>query len=89
MYPGVAVLLDAASHLREPEVKVFDAGVEVLLLVGLLQFLTLFCRFVDEELPLLIQSVQTSLRKTELSIRWTKSTYMNERKGEKSSRVVP
>lgn len=50
------------KYLRQPEVKVLNASVEVLLLVGLLQFLTLLCRFVDEELPLLIQSIQTSLR---------------------------
>lgn len=49
------------SHLREPEVKVLDASVEVLLLVSLFQFLALFCRFVDEELPLFIQSIEAHL----------------------------
>lgn len=58
-YKGI---LHAVSHLRQPEVKVLDAGVEILLLVGLFEFLALFCRFVDEELPLFIQSVEASLR---------------------------
>lgn len=52
----------ADSHLREPEVKVLDARIEILLLVGLFEFLALFCRFVDEELPLFIQSVKARLR---------------------------
>lgn len=49
-------------HLREPEVKVLDARVEVLLLVGLLQLLALLSRLVDQELPLLIQSTEPALR---------------------------
>lgn len=53
------------THLRQPEVKVLDASVEVLLLVGLFQFLTLLCRFVDQELPLLIQGVESRLMRTE------------------------
>lgn len=39
-------------YLREPEVKVLDAGVEVLLLVGFFQFLALFGRLLHQELPL-------------------------------------
>lgn len=54
--------MNAISHLREPEVKVLDACVEVLLLVGLFEFLALLCRFVDEELPLFIQSTEARLR---------------------------
>lgn len=54
----------ADSHLREPEVKVLDACVEVLLLVGLFEFLALLCRFVDKELPLFIQSTEARLRQT-------------------------
>lgn len=49
-------------YLREPEVKVLDACVEVLLLVGFFEFLALFCRFVDEELPLFIKSTEACLR---------------------------
>lgn len=54
--------MNAVSHLREPEVKVLDACVEVLLLVGLFKFLALLCRFVDKELPLFIQSTEACLR---------------------------
>lgn len=54
--------MNAVSHLREPEVKVLDASVEVLLLVGLFKFLALLCRFVDKELPLFIQSTEACLR---------------------------
>lgn len=56
-----AVFTHAGSHLREPEVKVFDARVEVLLLVGFFEFLALLCRLVDEELPLFIQSAEARL----------------------------
>lgn len=49
-------------YLREPEVKVLDACVEVLLLVGLFEFLAFLCRFVDEELPLFIESAKACLR---------------------------
>lgn len=49
------------SHLRQPEVEVLYAGVEVLLLVGLLQFLTFLSWFIYQELPLFIQSHQTRL----------------------------
>lgn len=49
-------------HLRQPEVKVLDACVEVLLLVGLFELLALFCRFVDEELPLFIKSAEACLK---------------------------
>lgn len=48
-------------YLRQPEVKVLDAGVEVLLLVGLFQLLALLRRFVHQELPLLIQRIETGL----------------------------
>lgn len=49
-------------HLRKPEVKVLDASVKVLLFVGLLQFLALLRRFVHQELPLFIQSIEPSLK---------------------------
>lgn len=51
-----------APHLRQPEVKVLDAGVEVLLLVGFLQLLALLCRLVDQKLPLFIQSAEPGLQ---------------------------
>lgn len=50
-------------HLGEPEVKVLDACVEVLLFVGFFEFLALFCRFVDKELPLFIKSTEAGLQK--------------------------
>ena len=49
------------TYFREPEVKVLDACVEVLLLVGLFEFLALLCRFIDKELPLFIQSPESCL----------------------------
>ena len=39
-------------HLREPEVEVLDASVEVLLLVGFFQLLALLSRLLHQELPL-------------------------------------
>lgn len=57
------MLLEADFHLGEPEVKVLDASVEVLLLVGLFKLLALLCRLVDEELPLFIKSTEASLRR--------------------------
>lgn len=62
------------SHLRQPEVKVLDAGVEVLLLVGLFEFLAFFCRFVDKELPLLIQSTEACLRNSHSHISYGEVT---------------
>ena len=48
-------------HLGEPEVKVLDVGVEVLRLVGLLQFLALPSRLVDQEMPPLVQGAEPRL----------------------------
>lgn len=42
----------ARCHLREPEVEVLDASVEVLLLVGFFQLLALLSRLLHQELPL-------------------------------------
>lgn len=58
----IFIIIILFFYLRQPEVKVLDARVEVLLLVGFFEFLALFCRFVDEELPLFIKSTEASLR---------------------------
>lgn len=42
----------AQYHLREPEVEVLDASVEVLLFVGFFQLLALLSRLLHQELPL-------------------------------------
>lgn len=57
------VARERLRYLREPEVEVLDARVEVLLLVGFFQFLALLGRLLHQELPLVSEGSQAGLRR--------------------------